>query len=140
MSKLRKLVPSGIFIAGVLITASSLSASTAPNTPPPNDDSEKSTVRVNTAWTEHELNLEDCLKKANKTLELLGYYVTTSSVSSYGLKEGLTTTIRCDAPNIAFILSAHRKRPPLDEQAKIINEIINKFDGTKSSNKKIIIH
>ena len=89
-------------------------------TRPPNDDSEKSTVRVTTAWTVHKLDMNGCLARAATVLAYEKYFVDPTEVSVYGLKEGITVSFRCDYEGVVFVVVAHRKRPDQATQDRII--------------------
>lgn len=95
---------------------------------PPHDDSKRSTVRVNTMWVRHNLSWKECISRASTILAKDEYFVDLSSkVSTYGLKEGMTVSFRCDYEGVAFIIVAYRKRPNQATQDRIINGLAAKF-------------
>ncbi len=95
---------------------------------PPNDDGEKSTVRVNTAWTVHSLGKAGCIDRAKTRLAEAHYFIDIHDEDSvWGLVEGKTITIRCDYEGAAFFVVAHRHRPDKSTETKIIDDIVKSF-------------
>jgi hypothetical protein len=95
---------------------------------PPNDDSERSTVRVNTNWVEHSLDWHECLERARVSLTKFKYFVDISDKSVFGLKEGITVSVRCDYEGVAFVVSAFRRRPEQAVQEQIMQELVDTFE------------
>lgn len=96
-------------------------------TQPPVDDSETSSVRVTTSWIQHSLSQTDCLKHAKAALTKARYFVDAGDRSVYGLREGMTFSIRCDYEGVAFLAVAYRHRPSAQTQDRILNEITRYF-------------
>ncbi|WP_152670410.1 hypothetical protein [Pseudomonas putida] len=96
-------------------------------TRPPIDDSETSSVRVTTSWLQHSLSQTGCLEHARAALIKARYFVEAGERSVYGLREGMTFSIRCDYEGVAFFAVAYRKRPSTQTQDRILNEITRLF-------------
>jgi hypothetical protein len=96
-------------------------------TRPPIDDSETSSVRVTTSWIRHSLSQTDCLKHARTALTKARYFVEAGERTVYGLREGMTFSIRCDYEGVAFLAVAYRQRPSPQIQDRILNEITRLF-------------
>lgn len=97
-------------------------------TPPPNDDSDKSSVRVTTNWVTHSLGKAGCLEHAKTILAKAQYYIDTQGPHSvWGLSEGKTVTIRCDYEGVAFFVIAYRHRPDQETQNKLLNDLTKAF-------------
>lgn len=123
----------GFLISVVLIglTACASDKNSTPSTKeitqPPIDDSETSSVRVTTSWIQHSLSQTDCLKHASAALTKARYFVDAGDRSVYGLREGMTFSIRCDYEGVAFLAVAYRHRPSTQTQDRILNEITRLF-------------
>jgi len=102
-------------------------ASTKEITQPPIDDSETSSVRVTTSWIQHSYSQADCLKHARAALTKARYFVDAGDRSVYGMREGMTFSIRCDYEGVAFLAVAYRHRPSAQTQDRILNEITRLF-------------
>ncbi|WP_151214057.1 hypothetical protein [Pseudomonas fluorescens] len=96
-------------------------------TRPPIDDSETSSVRVTTSWLQHSLSQTGCLNHARAALTKARYFVEAGERSVYGLREGMTFSIRCDYEGVAFFAVAYRHRPSTQTQDRILNEITRLF-------------
>lgn len=96
-------------------------------TRPPIDDSETSSVRITTSWLQHSLSQTGCLQRARAALTKARYFVEAGERSVYGLREGMTFSIRCDYEGVAFFAVAYRKRPSTQTQDRILNEITRLF-------------
>jgi hypothetical protein len=96
-------------------------------TRPPIDDSETSSVRVTTSWLQHSLTQAGCLQHARAALAKARYFVEAGERSVYGLREGMTFSIRCDYEGVAFFAVAYRQRPSTQTQDRILNEITRLF-------------
>ena len=96
-------------------------------TQPPIDDSETSSVRVTTSWIRHSLSQTDCLKHARAALTKARYFVDAGERSVFGLREGMTISIRCDYEGVAFFAVAYRHRPSTQMQDRILNDITRLF-------------
>ena len=121
------------FLLGVisvgLTACTSDESMTAPKeiTRPPIDDSETSSVRVTTSWLQHSLTQAGCLQHARAALAKARYFVEAGERSVYGLREGMTFSIRCDYEGVAFFAVAYRQRPSTQTQDRILNEITRLF-------------
>ncbi|MGZ9738366.1 hypothetical protein [Pseudomonas azerbaijanorientalis] len=102
-------------------------ASTKEITRPPVDDSDTSSVRVTTSWLKHSLSQTGCLEHARAALKKARYFVEAGERSVYGLREGMTFSIRCDYEGVAFFAVAYRHRPSTQTQDRILNEITRLF-------------
>ena len=96
---------------------------------PPNDDSKTSTVRVSTAWVDHNLDKNGCLSRAATVLANDNYFVDPTDGAVYGLKEGMTVSFRCDHKGVVFVVVAYRKRPDQATQTRIIEGLRDAFSG-----------
>ena len=96
-------------------------------TRPPIDDSETSSVRVTTSWLQHSFNQTGCLQHARAALTKARYFVEAGERSVYGLREGMTFSIRCDYEGVAFFAVAYRQRPSAQIQDRVLNEITRLF-------------
>ena len=96
-------------------------------TRPPVDDSETSSVRITTSWLQHSLSQTGCLQHARVALTKARYFVEAGERSVYGLREGMTFSIRCDYEGVAFLAVAYRHRPSTQTQDRILNEITRLF-------------
>jgi hypothetical protein len=96
-------------------------------TRPPIDDSETSSVRITTSWLQHSLSQKGCLEHARAALAKARYFVEAGERSVYGLREGMTFSIRCDYEGVAFFAVAYRQRPSTQTQDRILNEITRLF-------------
>ena len=96
-------------------------------TRPPIDDSETSSVRVTTSWLQHSFNQTGCLQHARAALTKARYFVEAGERSVYGLREGMTFSIRCDYEGVAFFAVAYRHRPSPQAQDRVLNEITRLF-------------
>jgi hypothetical protein len=94
---------------------------------PPVDDSETSSVRITTSWLQHSLSQTGCLQHARAALTKARYFVEAGERSVYGLREGMTFSIRCDYEGVAFLAVAYRHRPSTQTQDRILNEITRLF-------------
>jgi len=122
------------FLLGVIsmgLTACSsdenMTAATKEITRPPVDDSETSSVRITTSWIQHSLSQTGCLQRARAALTKARYFVEAGERSVYGLREGMTFSIRCDYEGVAFLAVAYRQRPSTQTQDRILNEITRLF-------------
>jgi hypothetical protein len=96
-------------------------------TRPPIDDSETSSVRLTTSWLQHSLNQTGCLEHARAALTKAGYFVEAGDRSVFGMREGMTFSIRCDYEGVAFFAVAYRHRPTTQLQDRVLNEITRLF-------------
>jgi hypothetical protein len=96
-------------------------------TRPPIDDSETSSVRVTTSWLQHSFSQTGCMEHARAALTKARYFVETGDRSVYGLREGMTFSIRCDYEGVAFFAVAYRNRPSTQTQDRILNQITRLF-------------
>lgn len=55
------------------------------------------------------------------------YFVEVGERSVYGLREGMTFSIRCDYEGVAFFALAYRHRPSTQTQERVLNEITRLF-------------
>ncbi|WP_223503798.1 hypothetical protein [Pseudomonas sp. GL-RE-29] len=121
------------FLLGVisvgLTACTSDESMTAPKeiTRPPIDDSETSSVRVTTSWLQHSFSQTGCMEHARAALTKARYFVETGDRSVYGLREGMTFSIRCDYEGVAFFAVAYRNRPSTQTQDRILNQITRLF-------------
>jgi hypothetical protein len=119
----------GVISMGLTACSSdeSMTASTKQITRPPVDDSETSSVRVTTSWLKHPFNQTGCLEHARAALAKARYFVEAGDRTVYGLREGMTFSIRCDYEGVAFFAVAYRHRPSTQTQDRILNEITRLF-------------
>lgn len=94
---------------------------------PPEDDSETSTVRITTNWKEHALSKVGCMEHAKAVLTQAKYFVDAGERSIFGLREGMTFSIRCDYEGVAFFAVAYRHRPSVETQNRIMDEVMTRF-------------
>lgn len=128
-SKLRLGFLLGVISMGLAACASddNIAAPTKVITQPPIDDSETSSVRVTTSWLQHSFSQSDCLKHARAALTKARYFVDAGDRSVFGLREGMTFSIRCDYEGVAFFAVAYRHRPSPQAQDRVLNEITRLF-------------
>jgi len=122
------------FLLGVIsmgltacVSDENVTAPTKEITRPPIDDSETSSVRVTTSWLQHSLSQTGCLEHARAALTKAKYFVEAGDRSVYGVREGMTFSIRCDYEGVAFFAVAYRHRPSTQTQDRILNEITRLF-------------
>jgi len=104
-----------------------MTSATKEITRPPVDDSETSSVRITTSWLQHSLSQTGCLQHARAALTKARYFVEAGERSVYGLREGMTFSIRCDYEGVAFLAVAYRHMPSTQTQDRILNEITRLF-------------
>ncbi|MEJ8851258.1 hypothetical protein [Variovorax rhizosphaerae] len=126
------------YIALLILLSGLLTLPVFANEPvrPPNDDSDRSTVRVNTYWATHALGKAACLQRAKETLTKLEYFVDITEKSVFGLKEGLTASIRCDYKGLAFFVMAFRTRPDAPTQQKLLADVTTEFSKKRNGGKQ----
>ncbi|MFY0727244.1 hypothetical protein [Pseudomonas sp. NFX15] len=94
---------------------------------PPVDDSETSSVRITTSWLQHSLSQTGCIEHAKQALTKARYFVEAGDRSVFGMREGMTFSIRCDYEGVAFFSVAYRHRPSTQLQDRVLNEITRLF-------------
>lgn len=109
------------------LTACSSKESPKQMTRPPEDDSETSSVRIVTNWKEHSLGQAGCMQNAKAVLTQAKYFIDIGERSVYGLREGMTFSIRCDYEGVAFFAVAYRHRPSVETQNRIMGEVMTRF-------------